>query len=226
MLTYLAGFGDARGVDVDSEAVGYCRDRGLQQVSQATADRLPFEGESFDLVTALDVVEHIDDDMGALREMRRVLKPGGMLLLTVPAYRFLWGRQDEINLHKRRYVAREVRSRLSAAGFEIRRLSYMNSILFPGIASMRLVRHILPPPKELTSDFAVPAPGPLNRVLAAVFGSERYVLSRLDIPFGVSILALATRSAAGPERPRRRRQRQIRLRRLRTPRGVRSRASR
>ena len=194
MLTHLARFGNAQGVDMDSEAVGYCHDRGLQQVSQAGADSLPFEKETFDLVTALDVVEHIDDDLGALREMRRVLKPGGLLLLTVPAYRFLWGRQDDINLHKRRYVAGELRGRLRCAGFDVQRLTYMNAMLLPAIAAIRLVRHVLPEPPKLESDFAFPAPQPLNVVLSAIFGSERHVLTRFNIPFGVSIMALARRS--------------------------------
>ena len=191
MLTHLARFGDAQGVDMDEEAVGYCHDRGLEHVTQSAADSLPFPNESFDLVTALDVVEHIDDDLGALREMKRVLKPGGQLLLTVPAYRFLWGRQDDINLHKRRYVARELRGRLHAAGFVVERLTYMNSILFPAIAAIRLVRRVLPEPPKLESDFAFPAPQPLNVTLGAIFGSERHLLTRFDIPFGVSIMALA-----------------------------------
>ena len=202
MLTHLAQFGDAQGVDVDLEAVGYCHDRGLQQVSQSGADRLPFEKDTFDLVTALDVVEHIDDDLGALREMRRVLKPGGLLLLTVPAYRFLWGRQDDINLHKRRYVAGELRRRLRSAGFDVQRLTYMNAILFPAIAAIRLVRHVLPEPPKLESDFAFPAPQPLNVMLSAIFGSERHVLTRFDIPFGVSIMALARRRDDKSDRER------------------------
>jgi SAM-dependent methyltransferase len=193
MLTYLARFGNAEGVDIDAEAVGYCHDRGLQQVTQSAADSLPFDNDTFELVTALDVIEHIDDDLGALREIRRVLRPGGRLLLTVPAYRFLWGRQDEINLHKRRYVALEVRKRLQSAGFDVQRLTYMNTLLFPAIAAIRLIRHVLPAPAEPPSDFAFPAPRPLNVLLSAVFGAERYVLSRFDIPFGVSILALAQR---------------------------------
>ena len=191
MLTYLARFGNAEGVDIDTEAIEYCRARGLTQVSQSAADSLPFASDTFDLVTALDVVEHIDDDLGVLREVRRVLRPGGQLLLTVPAYRFLWGRQDEINLHKRRYVAPEVRERLQSAGFTVRRLSYMNAILFPAIAAVRLVRHVLPEPAELESDFAFPAPRPLNGLLSRVFGTERYLLNRFNLPFGVSILALA-----------------------------------
>ena len=191
MLTYLARFGAAEGVDIDSEAIEYCHARGLTQVSQSTADSLPFANNTFELVTALDVVEHIDDDLGVLREMRRVLRPGGRLLLTVPAYRFLWGRQDDINLHKRRYVASEVRDRLHVAGFEVQRLTYMNAVLFPAIAGIRLIRHVLPSPPGLKSDFAFPAPRPLNGLLSAIFGAERFMLGRFDIPFGVSIMALA-----------------------------------
>lgn len=191
MLTYLARFGNAEGVDIDTEAIEYCRARGLKQVSQSAADNLPFADDTFDLVTALDVIEHIDDDLGVLREVRRVLRPGGRLLMTVPAYRFLWGRQDEINLHKRRYVAPDVRKRLQASGFVVQRLTYMNALLFPAIAAIRLVRHVLPEPTDLQSDFAFPAPRPLNGLLSTVFGAERLMLGRFNIPFGVSILALA-----------------------------------
>jgi len=195
MLTYLSRFGTAEGVDVDAEAVEYCRARGLQRVSQSAAGTLSFESNTFDLATALDVIEHIDDDVSALREIRRVLRPGGRLLMTVPAYRFLWGRQDEINLHKRRYVAAEVRELLRSVGFVVQRLTYMNTFLFPAITAIRLVRHILPKPSDATSDFAFPAPRPLNVALGAVFGAERTILKRFDLPFGVSIMALAQRPA-------------------------------
>lgn len=197
MLTYLARYGDAEGIDVDDQAIQYCHARGLTRVSQAGADRLPFADETFDLVTALDVIEHIDDDRAALREAWRVLRPRGLILVAVPAYRFLWGRQDDINLHKRRYVARELRERLTSAGFVVRRLSYINAILFPAIAGVRLVRHLLPKPKALESDFSFPAPRPLNSLLGQVFGAERFALLRFDIPFGVSIVALAEKPVAG-----------------------------
>ena len=195
MLTYLAKYGKAQGVDMDPEAVGYCHERGLTDVMESSAGSLPFADGTFDLATALDVIEHIDDDLGALREINRVLKPGGHLMMTVPAYKFLWGRQDDINLHKRRYTASLLRERLKAAGFEPRRLTYMNSLLFPPIAALRLLRHVLPAQKNPPSDFAFPAPKPLNALLGGIFGSERLILSRLDIPFGVSILAVAQRPA-------------------------------
>lgn len=194
-LIFLARYGSAEGIDVDAEAIEYCHARGLRRVTQGSAEQLPFDDASFDLVTALDVIEHTDDDLRALREIARVTRPGGHLLVTVPAFKALWGRQDEISLHRRRYVASQLRERLQSAGFEVTRLSYFNTVLFPAIASVRLIRRILPPEKELKSDFTVPAPGPLNAVLAGIFGAERFALDRFDLPFGVSLMAIAARAA-------------------------------
>jgi SAM-dependent methyltransferase len=198
MLSYLASYGKAQGIDVDEEAVGYCHERGLLDVRVGPAEHLPFNEASFDLVTALDVIEHLDDGVAALREIGRVLRPGGHLLMTVPALRLLWGDQDEVNLHKRRYVAAEVRDRLRAAGFELQRVSYFNAFLFPPIAGIRLLRRLenrLRPRTTQESDFRYPAPRPLNFLLAFIFGSEAPIVRRVDLPVGVSILALAGRPA-------------------------------
>ncbi len=194
MLTYLAAFGRTEGVDIDEEAIGYCRERGLQNVRLGEAANLPFADGTFDLVTALDVIEHLEDDVAALREVGRVLRPGGYLLVTVPAHMFLWGDQDEVNMHRRRYAAAELRQRLTAGGFGVLRLSYMNALLFPPIALIRFVRrmeHRLRPTIPHRSDFRYPAPRPVNFVLGHVFGVEGSILRRVDIPFGVSIVALA-----------------------------------
>jgi SAM-dependent methyltransferase len=199
MLSHLAPYGRAQGIDFDEEAVGYCHERGLLDVRQGAAEKLPFGDGSFDLVTALDVVEHLDDDVAVLREMLRVLRPGGQLLVTVPAYRFLWGDQDVVNMHKRRYVAAEVRERLTAAGFQVRRLSYINAFLFPPIAGIRLLRSLqnrLRPRTTQKSDFTYPAPRPLNFLLGLIFGAEAPIVRRVNLPVGVSILALARKPAA------------------------------
>jgi len=198
MLAYLSSFGHVQGVDIDEEAVGYCHERGLLSVSLGEAANLPFPDGTFDLVTALDVVEHLDDDAAAFREMRRVLRPGGHLLVTVPANPFLWGDQDEVNLHKRRYVARELRDRLTASGLEVIRLSYMNALLFPPIAAVRMLRRLerrFRPQLPVQSDFRYPAPGPVNFVLGHLFAAEGPIVRRIDIPFGVSIFALAQKPA-------------------------------
>ena len=199
MLTHLAAYGKVQGVDIDEEAIGYCRERGLTDVRLGALEKLPFADASFDLVTALDVVEHLDDDLGALREIGRVLRPGGHLLMTVPAHRFLWGDQDEVNMHKRRYVAAEVRDRLNAAGFQVQRVSYINAFMFPPIAAIRWLRrleHRLRPRTTQQSDFRYPAPRPVNFLLASIFGAEAPIVRRVNLPIGVSILALASKPRA------------------------------
>ena len=101
-LKLLSQFGDAEGVDISPDALAFCRERGLENVRLGAAEKLPHEDGTFDLVTALDVVEHMDDDVAGLREMRRVLRPDGRILLFVPTFMFLWGVQDEVSNHRRR----------------------------------------------------------------------------------------------------------------------------
>jgi SAM-dependent methyltransferase len=192
MLRELRRYGRVKGVDADEQAVRLCRRRGIEDVEQVSPGPLPFDDGSFDLVTALDVVEHVDDDVAMLRELRRVLAPGGTLLVSVPAFAFLWGAQDEIAHHKRRYRAPELRERLLAAGFEIRRLSYFNSLLFPPIAAIRVLRPFKPGSTPPRSDFEMTKPGRLNAVLARVFAAEAPLVERMDLPVGVSIVALGT----------------------------------
>lgn len=195
MLLHLRRYGCTFGVDVDHEAVGFCKERDLHTVAQATAGDLPFQDGTFDLVTMLDVLEHIPDQDGALRESTRVMRRGGFLLVAVPAYRFLWGAQDEVSQHQRRYTARQLKERIAAAGLKVRRLTYFNTLLFPPIAAIRLFRRAVPQARSTESDFSFPAPGPLNAMLGSIFGSESAIVARADIPFGVSILCLAERPA-------------------------------
>src|SRR6185503_18298582 len=108
-LEMLSEFGVAEGVDVSTEALSFCQARGLQNVKLGAAEALPYEDDSFDLVTGLDVVEHLDDDLAGLKEMRRVLRRDGRALLFVPAFMFLWGVQDDISNHRRRYTLKDLR---------------------------------------------------------------------------------------------------------------------
>lgn len=197
MLQYLSHYGTARGVDADENAVSFCERRGLGNVELFDGLSLPFPDKSFDLVTMFDVLEHIEDDRFAVVEAFRVLKPGGTFMLTVPAYEFLWGRQDEVSLHKRRYIASELRSRISEQSFRIVKLSYFNTFLFPGIAAIRLLRRLLPSRREevadLKSDFSLTRLGPLNSLLATLFGFERFIVGRMNVPFGISIVCIARR---------------------------------
>src|SRR5437016_8075999 len=141
-LQMLAQHGASEGVDVSSEALEFCRARGLSKVKQGAAEALPYEDASFDLVTGLDVVEHLDDDLSGLREMRRVLRPGGRALLFVPAFMFLWGVQDDISHHRRRYTLRELNQKVTAAGLSIERATYANISFFLPILVGRLLMRL------------------------------------------------------------------------------------
>lgn len=192
MLGFLSRYGTAEGIEGDDGAVKFCKKRGITNVTRATVPPLPHEDDRFQLVTAFDFIEHINDDAGALKEVRRVLAPGGSFFVTVPAYRFLWGNQDVIAQHMRRYSARALRDDLIAAGFVPRRVTYFNSLLFPPIAGIRLVRRLLPQNEQPRSDLEMTdETGLANRLLARLFAAEAAVLVRRDLPFGVSVLGVA-----------------------------------
>ena len=187
-LQMLAGFGVAEGVDVSDEALEFCRARGLSKVKQGAAEALPFEDASFDLVTGLDVVEHLDDDVAGLREMHRVLRPRGRALLFVPAFMFLWGVQDDISNHRRRYTMAGLKEAVRKAGFDIEHASYVNLSFFAPIFFGRLLMRItgLRPASE--NNITI---GALNGVMGKLFGAERFLLRHLNFPFGVSIICVA-----------------------------------
>ena len=187
-LLMLSQFGDAEGVDVSEDALAFCRERGLENVKLGAAEQLPYEDGTFDLVTALDVVEHLDDDLAGLREMRRVLRPGGRVLLFVPTFMFLWGLQDDVSNHRRRYRMPELQRVLEQAGFEIERTTYANITFFMPILAMRKLMRLTGIKAESENNINVSA---LNGVLARVLGAESFVLRYMNIPFGVSGLCVA-----------------------------------
>jgi len=189
-LVRLADFGDAEGVDISPDALKFCRERGLNKVKLGAAETLPYEDGEFDLVTALDVVEHIDDDVAGLREMHRVLRPGGRVLLFVPTFMFLWGIQDEVSHHRRRYRMTELRRAVTAAGFEVERTTYANITFFLPVLLVRKFMRLTGMRAETENNINVPA---LNRLFGAIFAAERHWLRYLNIPFGVSGLCVARR---------------------------------
>ena len=192
-LELLEKFGEVEGVDISEEALAFCRERGFANVRHGAAEQLPFQDAAFDVVTALDVIEHLDDDVSSLREMRRVLRPGGYALLFVPAFMFLWGVQDDVSNHRRRYTLKSLVEAVKAAGFKVERATYANLTFFAPIllvrAFMRAAR--LRPPSEFKIN--VPA---FNGILGHVFGAERFLLRRANFPFGVSALCVARREPA------------------------------
>jgi len=148
---------------------------------------VPFADGSFDLVCLLDVLEHIEDDGAALARAGRLLKAKGRLLVTVPAYAWLWSAHDESHHHRRRYTQGMLKQRAMAAGLEVRRLGYFNSLLFPLIAGTRIARTLAG--GAAGSDAALPSPA-VNALLTGIFGAERHVIRHGLFPFGTSVMAV------------------------------------
>jgi SAM-dependent methyltransferase len=190
-LLMLSKYGDAEGVDVSEDALAFCRERGLDKVKLGAAEQLPYDDATFDLVTAFDVVEHIDDDLAGLKEMRRVLRPGGRVLLFVPTFMFLWGLQDDVSHHRRRYRLSELRRVLEQAGFEIERSTYANITFFFPILFIRKLMRLTGIKAESENNINVPA---FNSVLGALLGAESWILRYANLPFGVSGLCVAKAS--------------------------------
>ena len=200
MTKQLEGIGEAVGMDSASEAIAYARSRGVKRLVRGSITAPPFAEQSFDCVLALDVIEHVDDDMGILTSLFRVIKPGGHLIITVPAFDALWSEHDEINHHKRRYRAPQLRMLIQEAGFDVERLTYCNTALYLPVLAMRklknawraLSRNRTGAPRPLKSDLG-DYPRPINSALYGLMRAETRLMDSVDMPFGVSILAVATR---------------------------------
>ncbi|MGH9871139.1 MAG: methyltransferase domain-containing protein [Pyrinomonadaceae bacterium] len=189
-LEMLAEFGAAEGVDVSAEALSFCQARGLEKVKLGAAEALPYDDNSFDLATGLDVVEHLDDDLAGLKEMRRILRPGGRALLFVPAFMFLWGVQDDISNHRRRYTLKGLKRVVKEAGFEVERATYVNISFFTPILLGRLFMRATGLRPESENNITI---GFMNGLLGKLLGAERGLLRYLNFPFGVSIICVARR---------------------------------
>src|SRR5215475_2726457 len=187
-LMLLSEFGDAQGVDVSPDALAFCRGRGLENVRLGAAEALPYGDHEFDLVTAFDVVEHMDDDVAGLREMRRVLRPGGQLLLFVPTFMLLWGVQDEVSNHRRRYRLKELRGAVIAAGFEVERTTYANITFLPPILLVRWFMRLTGLKTDTENRINIPA---FNSLFAKILGAESSFLRFMNFPIGVSGLCVA-----------------------------------
>jgi SAM-dependent methyltransferase len=199
MAHHLARYGEVVGFDPFRGALEVAHERRCTVV-QADAAALPFPDAAFDLVAALDVIEHCDDDFAVLCEIQRVLRPGGLLAVTVPAFDWLWTYNDTVNQHRRRYTASQLRTRLEEAGFAIRRLSYNNCLIFPLAAPMLLARG-KGRPRMLSAPITdgayqvemEPVSPPVNVVLDYIGRLEASLIRRLDLPVGTGILGIAER---------------------------------
>lgn len=205
MLDELAAFGTVVGADFSPEALQFCVARGVgAELARADVRRLPFADASFDVVTAMDIVEHIDDDKAAACEIFRVLRPGGRLLVTVPAFPSLWSEHDEALHHFRRYTVPRLKDLFQRVGLTVEKVSYTVTTLFPAIWVFRQVGNLLRPlstasraegeKKANLINFAAP----VNAALLALSQWETGLVSRQDLPFGVSVVCVARKPEVAP----------------------------
>lgn len=193
----LRRFGPVVGMDIGRRALEVAGRRGLA-VAQASAARLPARSGAFDLVVALDVLEHLEDDVAAAREMWAALRPGGLLVATVPAYPFLWSGHDEALGHRRRYLRRELVATLERAGLEVVLCSYVMASILPAAVVVRLYeRWGRRGPARRESGY-IPVPAPLNALLAWITSAGSLLLPWIRLPFGLSLAAVARRPAPPP----------------------------
>ena len=192
-LALLAKYGELHALELDAEARRLANQRGIVAVAEGhLPDGIPEPGP-YTLICALDVLEHLRDDGAALRALANELAPGGRLLVTVPAYRFLWSHHDVVTHHERRYLRPELTARVEAAGLRVLHASYFNTFLFPVIWAVRAIHRLLR--RRGGSDVRMPSPL-ANAVLTSVFGAERRLVPRMRLPFGVSILVVAEKDTA------------------------------
>jgi SAM-dependent methyltransferase len=192
-LDELARYGRVSGIDLSPEAVAAARGRGHEDVHVAPIEELPFPDAAFDVVTCLDVVEHTPDDAATFAELRRVTRPGGLLLVTVPAYQALWSWHDEVNLHFRRYDSPSLRAAARGAGWEVVSDTHFNSLLLAPAAAVRLAQRRRR--AHTHSDLAL-TPPVLNGVLELPLRLEsRLVAAGARLPAGLSLLAVLRRPA-------------------------------
>jgi SAM-dependent methyltransferase len=191
-LAMLSKFGRVEATEMDKTARSLASKRlGREVTNAALPDLSAWPADHFDLVALLDVLEHVPDDRSALTSIRERLKPGGKLLVTVPANKWMWSAHDVAHHHHRRYAKDELRRVAHECGFEVDLLSPFNSLLFPLIAGVRGAGKLT---GRETADDAMP-PKPVNAILKAVFGLESGLIGRVPLPFGVSLVAVLRRPA-------------------------------
>ena len=186
------GFADVEGLDLSEEAIRYCAEKGLGPVRKGDVCTMPFEGARFNLVLATDIIEHVEDDGLALTEVARVLKPGGIAIITVPAFQTLYGLQDRVAQHRRRYLKQGLVERIRSAGLEIEQVYYFNYLLFLPIWLARRLIDLFGARFDSEAELNSPA---VNWILTRVFAVDVLSARFLSPPFGVSLFAAVRKPA-------------------------------
>jgi SAM-dependent methyltransferase len=188
-LTMLGGFGRVDAVELDDEARAIAERRlGREVLSAPLPELAGVPDRTYDLIAALDVIEHIDDDEAALAAIAGKLKAGGKFLITVPAHQWMWSAHDVVNHHKRRYSKAGLKRLIETSPLKLEKLGYFNSLLFPLAMADRLASRLR---GKDDADLKMPS-APLNRTLEAVFAAERHLIGRFPLPPGLSLFAVAS----------------------------------
>ncbi len=195
-LAALEGIGELSGCDISGEALGMCRSRGFERLTQSNVGALDYEDESFDVVINCDVLEHVEDDEAAIAELTRVLRPGGIVVLTVPAHQWLWSEHDEALDHLRRYAERQVRELMEGAGLRVEKLTGAVTLVLPAIITWRWVSRMRRRTKGQAQTSLVQLPGPINALLIRLLDFENAIIRHGRLPIGASLVAVARK----PER--------------------------
>ena len=196
-LEGLGRYGEVHGIELNPEAAEVARARGRGEVLVGRLEALPWDDDTFDLITCLDVIEHTPDDRATLRELRRVCQPGGWLLVTVPAYQALWSLHDVANHHYRRYSRAMLREAALSAGWDVVRMSSFNSLLLAPAAAVRIAQRRLGTHNGYTNDLAL-GPAWLNNVLERPLALEAEWVGRgRALPVGLSLMGVL-RAPGGP----------------------------
>ncbi len=191
-LALLSKYGTLTAVELNDEAIAIAAKKNICPIHKGSLpDNLQLV-DKFDLICMLDVLEHIEDDSGALNYLASQLNSNGMLLITVPAYMFLWSAHDEIHHHQRRYTRKELEGILIKSGLKIKYSTYFNTLLFPLVYSVRLAGKLIN--KDQASDVNMPTPV-VNQILQFFFQLEKLILKLITLPYGVSILVIAEKNS-------------------------------
>ena len=194
MLGPLSNYGHVTGIDISHEYMQFCKQRGHDRVVTGSGYELPFQDNSFDMVALFDVIEHIPDDQRVLEEVRRVLKPGGQVFISVPAYQFMFSQNDRVAHHLRRYTAGQLNAVLAKAGLHSKKTTYFNTFLFPlilpAVMVLKLKEKLFGLPEGLTN-LSHEFQEPVNGIFGWIMGSERWLLRHIEFPFGHSLIAMA-----------------------------------